>query len=453
MTSIAGAARRLAVTLVNPPSAPGTTTNREGSAGMGTVYDGTGGFLYPPHTLATVASALRDAGHAVCAVDATVQGFRPEDVSGAEIVGVFASYASLHADMAFIATLRESTSARLIVFGPSMRFVGGQMLSGAPVDAVLVGEAEGFFAAMLQAAGAEDAAWVKPRLWTAGDVGAACCDAHGFVQDLDALPRPAWDMLPTDKYDLLTVQSSRGCPDLCAYCPYAAAQGHAFRRRSTGSVLAELAWLQDELRPARLVFRDAVFARDRQRVIELCEGLLERGLRLRWECESRPEHFDAELLRLMQRAGCQWVKIGLETTDAVLLQRLRRVSSPHEAARYVQHAAGVVRACEDVGVRCRLFVMAGLPGQDVASAEGTRRFLAGLRPTALHVKAFDWYPGLDLEAADAGDPAAQLDELRLAQQALRSTGTDAGLLARVRRRVRGALGGQKRSGREEGSSD
>jgi anaerobic magnesium-protoporphyrin IX monomethyl ester cyclase len=440
------------VALVNPPSAPGTVANREGAAGMGTVYDGAWAFLYPPHTLATVAAALRDAGHDVRAIDATVQEFGPADVAGADVVGIFASYASLDADLTFIATLREVTSARFIVFGPSMRFVGERVLSSGLVDAVLVGEAEGFFGTMLKTASADDAVWAKPRLWTAEDAGVSCCDAEGFVQDLDALPQPAWDLLPTGEYNLLTVLSSRGCPDHCAYCPYAAAQGRAIRSRSTGSVLGELSWLQEAFRPARLVFRDPVFAYDRSRVVALCEGILQRGLRLRWECESRPEHFDTELLRLMQRAGCQWVKIGLETTDAALLQRLRRVRSPDEAARYLQCVAGVVRACSDVGMRCRLFAMAGLPGQDLVAAQETRRFLVGLHPTAVNVKAFDWYPGLDLEAIDGGDPAAQLDTLRQAQQAVQRRGLERNLFARARRRIRGALRGQERGVHGEGAN-
>jgi anaerobic magnesium-protoporphyrin IX monomethyl ester cyclase len=418
---------------------------------MGMVYDTAGAFLYPPHTLATVAAVLRNAGHVVRAVDATVGEFRAEAVANAEIVGVFASYASLDADLAFIATLRGVTSAKVIVFGPSMRFVGEQVLSGAPVDAVLVGEAEGFFGSVLQAAGADDAAWPKARLWTAVDVGVTCCDAQGFVQYLDALPRPAWDLLPTGKYKLLTVLSSRGCPDHCAYCPYSVAQGHAFRTRSTDSVLAELSWLQDEFRPGRLVFRDPVFAHDRSRVLALCEGLLQRGLRLRWECESRPEHFDTELLRLMQRAGCHWVKIGLETTDAALLQRLRRVRSPDEATHYLEQVASVVRACGDVGIQCRLFAMAGLPGQDLVAAEDTRGFVARLRPTALNVKAFDWYPGLELEAIDDGDTAAQMNILCRAQPAAQRRGLDGTVLVRAGRRLKDALRGQKRSVHGEGA--
>jgi len=406
---------------------------------LGVVYPHPDAFLYPPHTLAAVAANLRAAGHPVQAFDALVEELVPE-LARADAIGVFISYASLDADLAFIAALRNQTSARLIAFGPAMRFVGEEVLERAPVDAVLVGEAEGFFAVALRYLNAVAGSSV-PQLLTPQIVQASGYDSQSLMQDLDALPFPAWDLLPYEKYKLLTVLSSRGCPDQCAYCPYAAAQGHRFRTRSIENVLAELAWLEERFRPARLVFRDPVFAHNRERVVEICEGMLHHELHLRWECESRPEHFDADLLQLMQRAGCQWVKIGLETTDEALLQKLRRVTSAEEAVEYLQHVVDVVRICGEIGLNCRLFVMAGLPGQDVAMAHSTRRFVEELRPTALNVKLCERYPGLDLGTQGEGDRAAQMEVLLQAQMVLRSRQPAPSLLARGKRWLRRVMRG------------
>jgi radical SAM superfamily enzyme YgiQ (UPF0313 family) len=321
-----------------------------------------------------------------------------------------------------------------------MRFVGQEVLDGAPVDAVLVGEAEGFVGAALRHLHTEERPSAQ-QLLTPDMVGVSGYDAQGLIQDLDALPFPAWDLLPHEEYDLLTVLSSRGCPDHCAFCPYAAAQGHRFRTRSVENVLAELAWVGERFRPARLVFRDPVFAHSRERVVEICEGMLNRGLHLRWECESRPEHFDADLLRLMQRAGCQWVKIGLETTDEALLQDLRRVASAQQAVEYLHHVADVVRICGQIRLQCRLFVMAGLPGQDVAMAHSTRRFVERLNPTALNVKLCERYPGTAVQALAGGDDAAQMEVLQQAQVTVASRRPSPSLFARGRRWLGRALRG------------
>jgi radical SAM superfamily enzyme YgiQ (UPF0313 family) len=428
---------------------------------MGVVYPSPEAFCYPPHTLATVASSLRQAGYRVRAFDGVI-GALPSAMFDADTIAVFVSYASLDTDLVFLQGLRKHTKARLIAFGPATRFVREQILNGSPVDAVLIGEAEGFCVAALRYL-EDKTAPHEAQVLTPQQAHSACCDAEGLVCDLDALPVPAWELLPYRQYKLLTVFASRGCPDRCAYCPYAAAQGHRLRTRSAENILAELSWLSRHYRPARLVFRDPVFAHDRGRVVAICEGILSRGLRLPWECESRPEHFDVEVLRLMRRAGCQWVKIGVETTDSQVLQNLSRVGSEEEATAYLQRVAEVVRACTDMKLQCRAFVMAGLPGQDVPMAQRTREFIEQLGPTALSVKAFERYPGLGPSVAAVSVPAptgrldraaatvvpvagpaeveTQLAILQQTQVATAPQGSD-GLLAHGKRWLGGLLAGR-----------
>jgi radical SAM superfamily enzyme YgiQ (UPF0313 family) len=191
-----------------------------------------------------------------------------------------------------------------------------------------------------------------------------------------------------------------------------------------------------------LVFRDPVFARDRSRVIRLCTEMIDQGLGLNWECESRPRHFDVELLGLMRDAGCQWIKVGLETTNEDLLVRLGRVASNKEAEVYLAQVARVVRECREVGLRCRLFVMAGLPGQDEADAIATSRFVQDLRPDALNVKLCEGYPGVSCTAEAGASEQAQLRILESAREALHGPNMESGLATRARRwlsrRIRGA---------------
>jgi radical SAM superfamily enzyme YgiQ (UPF0313 family) len=205
------------------------------------------------------------------------------------------------------------------------------------------------------------------------------------------------------------------------------------------NVLDELGWLADRFKPDRVVFRDPVFAHDEERVVELCEGIMRRGITLRWECESRPEHLNGSLLRLMQRAGCQWIKIGLETTDGTLLQSVGRLQHAHEVDAYLNQVAAVVSDCRSIGLNCRVFVMAGLAGQTEQSAQQTLRFLGQLRPGALNVKACEPYPGTAALAESRSQVQAQLDILGRAESAVRQA-QSIGLLSRVKRWLRRQLG-------------
>jgi len=390
------------VLLINPPSEPSTTANREGSAGLGNVYPYEGAFLYPPHTLATVAAVLRQDGWALELRDAVVEDMDVKTLvdyvsrEGFQIIGVFVSHATLDVDIGMLRRLRGACpDAYIIAFGPAMRFVGPQVWERGEITAVLMGEPELLFPAACRCLAGGGA---LSSLLRAPDLGVVGCDADGWILDLDAVPYPAWDLLPWRKYRFLSIMSSRGCDDLCAYCPYVAAQGHRFRPRSASSVVAELSWLVERYAPRRVVFRDPVFARDRQRVLNICSEIRMRpelgtDSRFTWECESRPEQFDADLLRQMKEAGCGWIKIGLETTGEEVLRRMNRLRPDETREEYVSQVAEVVRACREVGVRCRVFAMVGLPGQEDSVVADTLIQLRRMSPTALGVKALEHYPG------------------------------------------------------------
>ena len=402
--------------LVNPPSPPEGVANREGASGLGALDRRSNPFLYPPHLLATLAAAAQGAGWRAHLLDAAGSGWDIQEtlahLSNDEVpVVVQVSYASHQADGDFLRLLRlERPRAWVLVVGSPARALAEEWQAEGLADAFLLGEPEGAFVAALACRERGEVGILTPS-----QLNLSGYDADGRLTNLDALPYPAWEHINQERYGFLSILSSRGCPDGCLYCPYAVAQGTSFRAQSPLRTVEEMDWLTRTHRPARIVFRDPVFARDRARVQALCSELRARNVRIPWECESRPEHFDAELLREMRFAGCDTVKIGLETVDPALLVALRRVANPEAAGAYVARVADLVRQCRNLGITCRVFVMAGLPGQSEAAIAATGQFLRDLRPDAVHVKPFQWYPGLGLESPRA-DGEAQAAALRRAAQ-------------------------------------
>jgi anaerobic magnesium-protoporphyrin IX monomethyl ester cyclase len=256
--------------------------------------------------------------------------------------------------------------------------------------------------------------------WRDGEIVRRPSIARG---DLDRLPRPAWDLLPHERYPFFTLYASRGCYHACSYCPYIAAQG-AFRPRSPQLVSDEARWLDRAFHPARLVFRDPAFAADRQHTIDVCQALRKARVRVGWECESRPEHFDVDLLYRMRRAGCQTVKLGLETVDDDLLWSLNRLLPGWTASRYRAHVAELVASCRHLGMNCRVFVMTGLPGESREGLEATLAFLQAVQPSAVSVKRYRPYPGTGLgpeASAVVGYPPLPERELLGLEHEMRAT--------------------------------
>lgn len=409
------------ILLVIPPGAPGTTPNREGAGGLGAVEPTTGGFRYPPHTVAMLAGALSQTDYKVIALDAVALGYdltysvRQSLSQKADLIAVHVSWATRETDRSFLENLvaQRSSPMPVIALGVSTRHMLAHLEAA---DCILEGEPELALPKLCEALLAPDGN--VPKRVEARDLAIACYDRGNLVTDLDALPMPAWRTLSLESYDALSVWGSRGCPQQCSWCPYVVAQGHAYRTRTPAHIVRELGEIVS-LRPSRIIFRDPVFAYSRERVAEICERILQEprlrpGKNLRWECESRPEHFDDRLLRLMSLAGCVAIKVGFETADAPLLTAHHRLLPGETGDEYVNQTSAVARACRRVGIACRLFVLVGLPGETEEAVQATAVAVKAIAPDTLTIKPVIAYPG----TAFAGEPPLDEAETELCQRVL-----------------------------------
>lgn len=405
------------VLFLNPPGLPGATANREGSAGMGVSAETAGAFTYPPHLLASCAAVMRGQGWRVGGLDAVAQGLDAAQtlnrMPAADLTVLPVSYGTLAADRAFLNELRlRKPLLKVLAIGPSLSYRQVDHVVSDLVDLIVAGEPE---LALPAAARRLLAGEERPgRVINPYELAPAAYWPGGLLADLDALPNPAWDLFSGATYPFLTILSSRGCPAGCKFCPYVAAQGLEHRIQSPAHTANEMAFLARELNARRVMFRDPVFGRDRSRVLALSSELQRLALPISWECESRPEHFDEQLLIALHAAGCDTVKIGLESGDPELLAAIGRVRGEADGRAYLDHVTAVVEACRQIDITCRVFVMVGLPDQSPQSLERTAEFLRRLRPARLHVKPFSWYPGVALPHGGDGDWTAAAAQLRAA---------------------------------------
>ncbi len=385
--------------LLNPPSPPESVANREGTASFGAFSPG---FAYPPHTLATIAAVCRQEGRTATVIDAVGEKLDIEAciarVAAAQpdLVAVYCSWGTLDADRGSLAALRAAfPDLPLVAIGASARF-GADELLVAGASHVLLGDPE-LATARLQEP-LPPVGMVRVR-----DLDPEHHNHAGLLRHPEALPRPAWDAVPWGAYGFLTVFGARGCDDGCKFCAYATVQGRAYRPRPAEEVADEMVWLERTFRPRRLLVRDLVFGASRVRAMAIARRLQAADFHTPWECESRPEHFDASLLREMARAGCSVIKIGLETTDPDLLVKLDRVSAPHEAAHYLAYTRQVIADARRYGIITRVWVMVGLPGQTLDHVRQTADFLHEAAPTFVHPRPYEHYP--QVPAGEAQTPA------------------------------------------------
>ncbi|MHB1319118.1 MAG: B12-binding domain-containing radical SAM protein, partial [Anaerolineae bacterium] len=193
---------------------------------------------------------------------------------------------------------------------------------------------------------------------------------RALIGDLDALPLPRHDLLPLQRYRAPMVDgpysfvvTSRGCPADCRFCIKHVTYGRSVRFRSPENILAELEML------AKLGLRSVhmyadLFTLNREHVMGICQGILDRGLRLRWTCNSRVDFVDPEMLDLMHHSGCWMISWGIESGDPEMLRRMHKgitLEGVHTALRWAH----------DAGIRNWGYFIIGLPGETEASIRAT----------------------------------------------------------------------------------
>ncbi len=382
------------ILLINPPSLPGTTANREGTAVMGLTMPSEAAFFYPPQTIAYGVAVLRKAGYTVGALDAVGVQMTIPAVLGhlrrhpADLFVVQAAPKTWNADYLFLDALkRDFPQVPRLLIGTGVRFLPREEWS-VVADAVLAGDAEW---GLVEAVDALHAGKDAPGLWRPDQPDPP---PPVRIPDRPVLPRPAWDALPTDTYPFLSLWGSRGCNDNCRWCPYVIGWGHGRRERPPEEVAEELLWLRETFHKPRHIFRDPVFAANREWVLSFCRTLRTKGdPPPPWEIEDRPEHLTPDVLTEMAAAGCTQVKLGLEVLNPELLIRWGRVPNEGAARAYEQAAADVIDACRRLGILCKTFIVIGV-GESEADLVRTEAFIRQHKPHYVSAKRFVLYPGV-----------------------------------------------------------
>ncbi len=219
------------------------------------------------------------------------------------------------------------------------------------------------------------------------------------ISDLDSLPFPRWDLIKSKRFGYVNrghfgltravpMLTSRSCPEHCTYCPHRITA--SFRTRSDSNVIDELSELCDRHKQLHVVIRDPLFTLDRDRCFRIAEGIRARGLKLSFECETRMDDLDEELIQSMRAAGLREIGFGVESLEPTTLRRVARRFIPHE------HMRRMVALCWKLGISTTAFYVFGFLQDTEESIEATIRFACELGSTRANFKILTPYPGTPL---------------------------------------------------------
>jgi radical SAM superfamily enzyme YgiQ (UPF0313 family) len=220
------------------------------------------------------------------------------------------------------------------------------------------------------------------------------------IPDLDTLPFPAWHLFHwkmvrhavgrslRPAHAAFPILSSRSCPEFCTYCPHRITA--PYRSRSPESVIAEIEDICARYSRAYLVFRDPLFTQERVRSTAIAEGIIRKNLPVQFECETRLDDLDKDLIDLLYRAGLRTITFGVESVDPATLKRVGRRPIPPG------HQREIVAHCRKKGISTEGFYVLGFLTDTPDSIRATVDYSIDLGTTLALFKILTPYPGTPL---------------------------------------------------------
>ncbi|UCG03430.1 MAG: radical SAM protein [Candidatus Heimdallarchaeota archaeon] len=209
-----------------------------------------------------------------------------------------------------------------------------------------------------------------------------------LIQDLDELPFPRRDLLLNDISDnriFNNIMGSRGCPYNCAYCSSTQFWNRRVRFRSVTNIIGEMKHLKRDFHVTELEFWDDSFTLNREWTTELCNNMISQKLNLSWWCNTRPDLIDEEKLKIMKKAGCTAINIGIETGSEKTLSYLNRNLSLED----ISNSSKLLRKMH---IDWYAYFMLGFPYETVEDIEHTRGLMRSLSASHITLSIFNPYP-------------------------------------------------------------
>lgn len=368
-----------------------------------------GGNMYihpfePPIGLAYLVSYCRSRGIDVKIID--VQGNRLEldDVKtqlqkyNPSMVGVTAMTTTMPSAMQMVQLAKETLpNARIVMGGVHPTISPEEVLDDSNVDFVIRGEGEFVLSTLFEQLQKGEPLNAPGLVYKEEDKKHFCASQQ-LIKDLDVLPSADYESFPAEEYirynqELRSLKGismivTRGCPYGCTFCAVEVTMGKRYRLRSPAVTVDEMLHLRERFGIEGIWFKDSIFNLNKRWVYEFCDILIKRGVNMNWQCNTRVDLIDEEMIKAMKRAGLTQIDVGIESGSPETLETLGKRMLIGKIEKAVELAKKYVKVSG--------FFMVGVPGETMEDVEATFEMAKRLKIDKSSWSIFTPLPGTDL---------------------------------------------------------
>ena len=333
---------------------------------------------YPPLGILYICSHLREKGVKAEVFDSTFSS-RQElwDLLKKGPPSVLGVYANLMTRSNVIEILRVAKECgwQTVVGGPEPgAYVKEYLTAGA--DVVVIGEGEVTLEELvpaLQSGDADNWPHIDGIAFQAQDGSVVRTKPREQIKNIDTQPWPARESIDMARYvevwrehhgmGSVSLITARGCPYHCRWCSHEVF-GKTHRRRTPASVADELQFLVSRYQPQMAWMADDVFTIHHGWLFQYAAELKQRGLKVPFECISRADRLNRQVVDTLADMGCFRVWIGSESGSQRILDAMERGVT-------VEQVQTAVALCRSAGIQTGMFLMWGYEGEELSDIEAT----------------------------------------------------------------------------------
>ncbi|MBE0572395.1 MAG: B12-binding domain-containing radical SAM protein [Ignavibacteriaceae bacterium] len=284
----------------------------------------------------------------------------------------------------FIKSTHSLESSQVILGGPEVRYNASDLLKHG-ADFVVIGEGEETLLELIQKIIQTSNKDFKEidGIGFKDNAGRIIFNAErNLISDINTLPYPNRNGIDLSKYqdawkkrhgqNAISVSTMRGCPYTCKWCSRAV-YGLTYRRRSPDKVVEEVQKIKEDYNPDTIWFVDDVFTISHNWLSGFNEELKKNNFKIKYECITRADRMNEDVIKTLKESGCFRVWIGAESGSQRIIDAMdRRVK--------VEQVREMINLSRKFGIEAGTFIMLGYPGETEKDIEETINHLKKSNP-------------------------------------------------------------------------
>jgi radical SAM superfamily enzyme YgiQ (UPF0313 family) len=370
-----------------------------------------------------LASVLREAGnHQPKIIDARLWDISPDEIVARaeefdpDVIAITSMTIEFEATRETAAAIKQRWAERPVLLGGPYASSDPDMAIEDPnVDFLFIGEAEKNFVTWVksQESGGDVSEIPSIRYRINGEV--KTNPSGGYIDNLDELPLPAWDLIDMEKHfekkwmvsrtmnphqkntRVVPLITSRGCPFRCFYCHNLF--GNKVRKRSIESVIDEMVMLKTKYDIQEIEYIDDIFNIDVPRAKEIFRQIIDKKLNLNFSFPNglRSDMFDEELMDLMKEGGVYRMVFAIESGTPRIQKLMHKNLN-------LQKAQANITMADKKGFFCGGFFMMGFPSETEDEVWNTINFARDSKLQTATFLILQPFPGTEFwdQAVEAG---------------------------------------------------